>query len=80
MNIFFFAKKIHFFTNFVAFSLSGVPFSPSGVYYSPLNRQALRSQVSSSPLESERSDRTALFRLHNLKILSLSAQLERYIW
>ena len=45
-----------------------------------LFRQALRSQVSGSPLESRPADRTASFGLCNLKLLSLSAQLERNAW
>ena len=45
-----------------------------------LIRQALRSQASGSPLESQPSYRTASFFLRNLKLLSLSAQLERNAW
>ena len=45
-----------------------------------LFRQSLRSQVSGSLLESRPSDRTASFCLRKLKLLSLSAQLERNAW
>ena len=75
-NNFFFANKIHFFANFALFRQAGFLFRRVG----SLIRHALRSQVSCSPLQSRPSDSTASVGLRNLKLLSLSAQLECNAW
>ena len=75
-NYFFFANKIRFFATLLLFRQVGSLFRQVGSLF----RQSLRSLVSGSPLESPPSDRTASFCLRNLKLLSLSAQLERNAW
>ena len=74
--IFFSPTKFAFSTTLLLFRQVGSLFCQVGSLF----RQSLRSQVSGSPLESRPSDRTASFCVRNLKLLSLSAQLERNAW
>ena len=74
--IFFSPTKFAFSPTLLLFRQVGSLFRQVGSLF----RQSLRSQVSGSPLESRPSDGTASFCLRNLKLLSLSAQLERNAW